>query len=262
MILILVVWLPMITVVIGAAGVGKTQWIRQQLRAVLPNALYFCPEAAIDGTQIAAEFPEVTVCQNGQEAQMVQALLQGNRPTYIEVAAYLDLQSIEQSLEAFSYRRVAIVSPNSSPDSSTSEWQNWADEQVIGTATLAESTAQLWRAALTGLVFDPASLETVWHEINAGAYGQVQRAKGIFEMADGRSFSFDFVAGLESIYSELALPRWLEGRPDRFSGIEVVGEELKKDLMGETLQQCLLSDAAIAHYQEQIKQSLGEAITA
>ena len=239
----------MITVVIGAAGAGKTQWIRQRLLDV-PTALYFCPEAAIDGAQIAAEFPSVTVYQSGQEAQMAEALRAGDRPVYIEVAACLDLQSIEQSLEAFSYRRVAIVPPGS--PSSPSEWEQWADEQVIGVETKAGPMAQLWRATLSGLVFDPASLDTVWQELTEGAYGQVQRAKGIFELADGRSFYFDCVAGLKTFYAELALPQCLEGRPDRFSGIEVVGEGLEKEAIGETLQQCLLSDAAIAHYQEQL----------
>jgi hypothetical protein len=49
-------------------------------------------------------------------------------------------------------------------------------------------------------------------------------------LADGRAFYFDFVAGIpDSTYTELTVPRWLEGRPQRFSGIEVVGIELDKD---------------------------------
>jgi len=91
-------------------------------------------------------------------------------------------------------------------------------------------------------------------ELTGDAYGQVQRVKGIFELPDGRAFYVDFVEGLPGIeYTELSIPRWLEGRPDRFSGIEVVGWNLEQKIIAQTLLAGCLSDGAIAHYQEQYK---------
>jgi G3E family GTPase len=119
------------------------------------------------------------------------------------------------------------------------------------------SQPHLWRSALPGQVLDSASLNTVWYELTQGAYGTIQRAKGIFDVADGRSLYFDFVAGLaEPTYLELNLPRWLNGRPDRFSGIEVVGEALDQEVIAQTLKDCCLEEQAIAYYQQQIKDSL------
>lgn len=112
---------------------------------------------------------------------------------------------------------------------------------------------------MTGQVFDPASLNVFWFELAEGAYGKLYRAKGIFDLADGRAFAFDFASGLaDSTYTELDLPHWLNGRPDRFSGIEVVGQALEQAVIAQTLKDCSLSDAAIAHYQAQIKQSVAE----
>jgi len=106
-------------------------------------------------------------------------------------------------------------------------------------------------------VLDPASLNTFWYELTNGAYGTVQRAKGIFDVADGRSLYFGFVMGLaETTYLELNLPLWCNGRPDRFSGIEVVGEALDQEAIAETIKACCLEDPVIAYYQQQIKNSL------
>lgn len=106
-------------------------------------------------------------------------------------------------------------------------------------------------------MLDPASLNTFWYELTHGAYGTVQRAKGIFDVADGRSLYFDFVAGLaETTYLELNLPLWCNGRPDRFSGIEVVGEVLDQEAITETIKACCLEDHVIAYYQQRIKDSL------
>ena len=91
-------------------------------------------------------------------------------------------------------------------------------------------------------------------ELTEGAYGEVQRVKGIFELPDGRAFHVDFVQGLPGIeYTELRIPRWLKGRPDRFSGLEVLGWNLQREAIGQTLLDGCLSDGAIAQYQEQYK---------
>jgi len=114
----------------------------------------------------------------------------------------------------------------------------------------------MWQAPLTGQVFDPPSLDTFWQELTQGAYGRVQRAKGIFELADGQAFHFDFVGSLPgTAYTELPLPRWLEGRPHRFSGLEVVGQGLEEGAITATLKDCTLSDSLLAPHQASLQTS-------
>jgi hypothetical protein len=54
-------------------------------------------------------------------------------------------------------------------------------------------------------------------------------------------------------YFELPLPPVLTGRPTRFSGLEVLGNNLQPQLILETLEDCGLDDNALAYYQAQIK---------
>jgi len=110
---------------------------------------------------------------------------------------------------------------------------------------------------LSGQVFDPPSLDTFWQELIQGAYGKVHRAKGIFELAEGQAFHLDFVNSLPgSAYTELNLPRWVQGRPNRFSGIEVVGQELDEGAIAATLKDCYLSDSLLTAHQATLKDSV------
>ena len=82
------------------------------------------------------------------------------------------------------------------------------------------------------------------------------RAKGIFDLFDGRAFHLDFVTGMEdSLYLPLDVPLWLDGRPERFSGIEVVGRNLDGKAIAQCIIDCCLSEEIMLHYQNQIKQS-------
>ncbi len=142
-------------------------------------------------------------------------------------------------------------------DDADSGWSLWADQVVRGNSSPVKLPAvQMWQAPLTGQVFDPPSLDTFWQELTQGAYGKVQRAKGIFELADGQAFHFDFVGSLPgSAYTELPLPRWLEGRPHRFSGLEVIGQGLEEGAITATLKDCTLSDSLLASHQASLKTS-------
>jgi hypothetical protein len=249
----------MIIAVAGLPGSGKTTWIRQQFAQTSQPVQYFSPGCAptpIDQTCIAAEFPNSKTLKEGEESLL---LAQGSAEsiTYIELGFHVDLASVEpvlSVLDELSYHRVALIPPTLE----NTGWHAWADEVVPGVKVERQiSQPELWRAPLSGQVLDPASLDVFWLELTQGAYGRVSRAKGIFEIADGRAFYCDFVAGRgDRAYSELSLHRWLEGRPQRFSGIEVVGVELDREAIATTLQACCLSDALLAYYQEQIKQSL------
>jgi G3E family GTPase len=148
------------------------------------------------------------------------------------------------------------------PHLKDSEYHTWADKIVNGADIDTSITqTQLWRAPTSGQVIDEDSLQEFWYEITHDAYGTVTRAKGIFDVADGRSLYADFVEGVPATdFLELDLPRHLEGRPQRFSGIEIWGKNLDELAIRQTLQDCYLSETAIAQYQEQVKQILIEEI--
>lgn len=250
---------PIITVVAGASGVGKTTWVCKQMRdiATVDNIIYFSPSTGtvpIDQTRIATEFPGVQVFGDGQEVEFLNHIPQADA-VYIEWGFYLELGAIAQLLNNWTYRAIAILPP----DLKHSEYHNWTNEIVRGAPIQTNTAENLWRAASNGQVIDENSLEEFWYEITHGAYGIVTRAKGIFDVNDGRSLYCDFVAGVpQTDFLELDLPRYLEGRPQRFSGLEVVGQNLDEAALRQTLSDCCLSDAAILQYQQQVKEILLE----
>ena len=245
-----------ITLVSGSPGAGKTTWIRQQINSAAEKAVYLnlgSGTTPIDPTYLAAEVAGLTVLPVEQLTDFLAHPLAGTA-VYVELGFHIDLTSLILPDSMADCHRVAVLPPGTRH----TEWHGWADLVVTGVETgAALSQPHLWRSVLSGQVLDPASLNTFWYELTHGAYGTVQRAKGIFDVADGRSLHFDFVAGLaEPTYLELNLPRWLNGRPDRFSGIEVVGEALEQEAIAQTLKDCCLEEPAIAYYQQQIKDSL------
>lgn len=250
-----------IIVVAGMAGSGKTTWIHQQLSlmsSVSPEkVLYFSPgvgNVPIDQKRLAAEFPFLKVFTDGQEAEFFK-LLESAEVAFLEQGFYLENHSIEQVLYGLNYKKVAVLPPQMRD----SEYHAWANEVIKG-ANVDTNMAhkQLWRVPMTGQVADEDSIYEFWYEISQGAYGSVTRAKGIFDVADGRSLYGDFVVGIPPTpFMELDLPRHLDGRPKRFSGLEVVGE-FDETALKETLEDCCLPDAMISQYQEQVKQYLME----
>ncbi|NJL61003.1 MAG: GTP-binding protein [Methylacidiphilales bacterium] len=251
--------IPIITVVAGLAGCGKTTWISQQIsHANAGNILYFSPGTGnlpIDQARLAADFPHIQVFKDGQEIEFIQQMILANA-VFIELGAYLELDAVEQILDDLPYQKVAVISPQEK----ISEYQIWAQDIVRGAMINTNiNPTKLWRVPTQGQVIDEESLREFWYELTQGAYGQVIRAKGIFDVADGRQIYGDFVAGVPSVdFLELDLPRHLEGRPQRFSGIEVLGEDLDEVVMRQTLVDCCLLDAAIGQYQQQVKQILLE----
>lgn len=254
-----------IIVIAGIAGSGKTTWIHQQLSVISPvsskNVLYFSPgvgNVPIDQKRLAAEFPFLQVFSDGQEAEFFQ-LLESAELALIEQGFYLENNSVEQVLYGLNYKKVALIPPQIND----SEYHAWANEVVKG-ADVNTNVAhnQLWRVPMTGQVVDENSIYEFWYEISQSAYGSVTRAKGIFDVADGRSLYGDFVAGTPSTpFMELDLPRHLDGRPKRFSGLEIVGE-FDETALKQTLEDCCLADAMILQYQQQVKQYLMEEVEA
>jgi hypothetical protein len=259
--------LPNITVVAGSAGAGKTTWICQQIANKITtgncknNILYFSPgtgNVPIDQTRLSAEFTQVKVFFDGQELEFVKQLVLSDL-VYIEIGFYLELDSISKLLGNINYNRVAIVSD----ESSNSDYYSWAQKIVPG-ALIKNNLSQiqlvqnqLWRASTIGQIIDEESLREFWYELTNGAYGNITRCKGVFDVSDGRSLYAEFVAGVPSTeFIELNLPRNLEGRPERFSGMEILGDNLDAVVIKQTLEDCSLSDVEILEAQEQVKEIL------
>ncbi|MDF5711759.1 MAG: GTP-binding protein [Nostoc sp. S4] len=250
---------PNIIVVAGSSGAGKTTWLCRQMRdiAAVDKIIYYSPGTGtvpIDQNRIATEFPGIQVFSDGQEVEFFNQIPKASA-VYIELGFYLELGAVAQLLNNLTYCAVAVLPPHLKD----SEYHAWANEIVRGAPTQTSTAETLWRAASNGQVIDENSLEEFWHEITHGAYGIVTRAKGIFDVNDGRSLYCDFVAGVpQTDFLELDLPRHLEGRPQRFSGLEVVGKNLNQAALRQTLSDCCLSDAAILQYQQQVKEILLE----
>jgi hypothetical protein len=244
---------PGIVFVAGAAGVGKTTWIQQAFLEAGGEGVYGeigSDSVAIDATYLASKIPGITIVPELTHAQLLQWMA---TPTLVLIELGFHVALDSPVLTQISGQRVAIVPPNTS----NTEWHHWADQVVVGVEPEIEGQQlQIQRSQLTGEVFDPASLQTFWEELTQGAYGVVQRAKGIFDVVDGRAFYLNFVAGLpDTEYTELPVPQWLEGRPERFSGVEIVGREIDQVAITQTLQASCLSDQALAYYQAQIRES-------
>ncbi|MGD1941699.1 MAG: GTP-binding protein [Leptolyngbyaceae cyanobacterium] len=244
----------MITVVAGPCGAGKTTWILQELAQIPMPAVYVTPGVGtvpIDATRVAARFPQVEIFHHQPETELLRRLTDGV-PAYFEMGWQLEMDM--PLLAAQPHRRIALVAD----ENREAGWQLWADQVIHGNqSTLDVKSAQLWRAPLSGQVFDPPSLDTFWQELTQGAYGEVHRAKGIFEQSDGQAFHLDFMNSLPgNAYTELNLPRWVQGRPNRFSGLEVVGQGLDEGAIAATLKDCYLSDSLLAAHQATLRDSL------
>lgn len=249
-----------ITLVNGASGVGKTSWIRQHLKHLDREAVYFTAGTGslpFDALHLGLEFPQLRVLVEGEEAAL-QAALQTEQPVFIEIAFHLNPLELQQQLGGYDCHWIGVVS-----DAEHDEMQSylWADELVTGQPVLPlEGQPHLWRLRLDGQVWDPASLDVFWQELLRGAYGQVQRAKALLEMPEGWSIYGNYVAGLATSTLEdfdvLALPQNLAGRPERLSGLEIVGTNLDAIALKASVQDCCLDDYALIDYQRQIQAAI------
>lgn len=253
----------MIVAVTGPAGSGKTRWIREQIAKDPQPRCYFTPDmdgACIDRTCLATEFPELHIRTRGQEAEL-WALAESGFNVYIELPWYWELSSLEPLLNHLNCRRIAVVPQNDE----NAQIREWADRIIVGhqgvemIPELPDDELQIHRGLLTGEIVDWTSLTVFWFELIGGAYGRVKRAKGIFEIASGESIYGDFVSGIaNSEFLALDLPKHLEGRPQRFSGFEIVGRDLERSQISATLKDCCLPDSHIQHYQQQLQDSVAE----
>ncbi|KKD36056.1 MAG: GTP-binding protein [Limnoraphis robusta] len=232
----------MIIAVTGPPGAGKTHWIREQISQTQQQVRYFNPgegSVVIDGTCIASDFPEVEILTEGQEFELFNP--EPKLTTYIELPWHLDLSSVQPLLEQLNAKSVVL-----------------GNENIAESLTkIHTSQVQIHRSLLSGEILDWSSLAVFWFELIKGAYGEVIRAKGIFDIVSGESIYGDFVAGtMNQEFVALDVPLWLAGRPQRFSGLEIVGFDLNKAELSQTLKDCFLPESKISYYQQQIQTSL------
>ncbi|NEO30043.1 MAG: GTP-binding protein [Symploca sp. SIO3C6] len=241
----------MIIAVFSPPGAGKTHWISQQIAQTNKPVGYFSPQTdslPIDAIYLQSEYPQLKLYWTGEEAQLNKTI------TYLEIPWYLDLAGIEPLLQTFNSHRVAIIPE----DTDSTQLKTWADEIIPGDGLTKPTTAlQIHRGVLTGEILDFDSLATFWLELTQGAYGEVIRAKGIFDLVDGQIYYGDFRSGeLELKFKPLNLPRWLNGKPNRKSGFEIVGSNLDKTEIAQTVRDCCVPESAINYYQQQVKETL------
>lgn len=247
----------MIIAVIGTPGSGKTYWIREQIAKTNLPVIYFSPKTdsfPLDAIYLQSEFPHLSILSTGEEEKILARSEESI--IFIELPWYLDLLATEPLLQRFNCHRVAIMPP----EIQNTGFHAWANEVIPGNSlkiVKLDKQIQIHRGVLTGEILDFASLETFWQELVEGAYGEIIRVKGIFDIMDGQAIYGELIDNLPvKDFQPLNLPRWIEGRPQRFSGLEIIGRNLVKEQIAQTLQDCCLLESAIRYYQEQIKESL------
>jgi hypothetical protein len=252
----------MIIAVMGNFGVGKTHWIKQQIKENNEDSYYFSPQTQtfpVDGAFLQTFFPDLSITDLESPTELLK-LAQKN-DVYLEIPEYLDLKAILPLLSALDCQKIALVSK----DENKKKWQELADKIIVNQEVIIQdnlnsfSNLQIHRAGLTQEVVDFASLETFWQELTQGAYGDILRAKGIFNIMDGQCVYGEY---LHNAYNPefypLNLPLSLEGRPTHFSGLEIIGCNLEKQAIADTLADFCLEDSAVYFYQQQVKESLEE----
>ena len=121
--------------------------------------------------------------------------------------------------------------------------------------TLEFSALQSWSLGLDTCVWDPGSLSSFWFELVNGAYGDVYRAKALFNLPDGRAFFCNWIVSQEgSQFLPLQTSVKPYGRPERLSRLVVQGKDLVPAAIESTVSDCLLSDDVLEFQQAPLRQ--------
>ncbi|MEB3312181.1 MAG: hypothetical protein VKJ02_18295 [Snowella sp.] len=248
----------MIIAVTSSLAAGKTHWIRNQIPQTRGKITYFSPNTdsfPIDRLYLQSEFPHLAFLSMGDEKRLLD--LSAEETVYLEFPWYIDPESLESFLKPLNCHRVTLESNGELIGASTTDSTELPPNAKKLAERLTDSDIQIHRALLTGEVLDFDSLETFWQELIQGAYGEVLRVKAILNIVDGRSIYGEFTEGYPlTEFIPLNFPPHLDGRPHRFSGLEIVGSRLDKAAIADTLSDCCLSDEILDYYQQQIKESL------
>jgi len=250
----------MIKIIVGSFGVGKTHWIKEDLANHNQNSYYISPKTEsfpFDGALLQSYYPDLSIVNTQNLSELISSGRENN--IYIEIPEYIDIFSNQSFLDNLEAEKIAIVSPLED----RKKWENLVDKIIINDKlnnsqqSFSLANLQIHQAGLTQEVLDFASLETFWQELVAGAYGDILRVKGIFNIMDGQCIYRDYVHnGLNLDFQPLQIPLSLEGRPTHFSGLEIIGANLEKQAIVDNISYFCLPDDAVQFYQQQVKESL------
>lgn len=250
----------MITVVIGSFGVGKTHWIQEKIKENQDNNYYYSPKTntfPLDGAFLQSINQELSIIDVQSPQQLIE--VGENNHLYLEIPEYVDFSPMKSLCDGLNSLIIAIVSQGENQD----KWKGLTDKIIINEKIKVRpylqefSDLQIHRGSLTEEVLDFPSLETFWQELILGAYGDVVRAKGIFNIMDGQCVYGEYLHNAyHPEFYPLNLPLSIQGRPTHFSGLEIVGCNLDKQAIADTLGDFCLEDSAVYFYQQQVKESL------
>lgn len=252
----------MITVVMGSFGVGKTHWIKAKLKENQDDNYYYSPKTntfPLDGAFLQTINQELSIISVKSPEELI--VLGNNNNIYLEIPEYVDFAPMIPFFDKLNCQIFAIVSKEENQD----KWKVLTDKVIVNQEINTKpnlqqfSNLQIHRAGLTGEVLDFSSLETFWQELTLGAYGDILRAKGIFNIMDGQCVYGEYLHNsYNPQFYPLNLPLSTEGRPTHFSGLEIIGCNLDKQAIADTLGDFCLEDSAVYFYQQQVKESLSD----
>ncbi len=249
-----------IKIIMGSCGVGKTHWIQEDLKQSNHDSYYLSPKTEtfpLDGAFLQGYYPDLSIVNSQDLSEFINESRESN--IYLEIPEYIDILNDPSFLDNLDAEKIAIVSQLED----SQKWGNLADKIIVNRELKSEiksislANLQIHRAGLTQEILDFASLETFWQELVAGAYGDIIRVKGIFNIMDGQCIYRDYLQnGLNFDFQPLEIPLSLEGRPTHFSGLEIIGANLDKQAIVDTISDFCLEDSAVYFYQQQVKESL------
>ena len=249
-----------IKIIMGSFGVGKTHWIQEDIKQSNKPSYYVCPKTEtfpLDGAFLQGQDSDLSIADSQNISELIDLGLENN--VYIEIPEYIDIENTLLFFDPLNAEKIAIVHTAENSE----QWQQLAENIIVNEQINIENelssfaNLQIHRAGLTGEILDFTSLETFWQELVGGAYGEILRAKGIFNIMDGQCIYADYRQnGLNLNFRPLNLPLSLEGRPTHFSGLEIIGCNLDKPAIANTIGCFCLPDDIVQFYQQQVKQSL------
>ncbi|QEY33002.1 GTP-binding protein [Synechococcus sp. RSCCF101] len=236
----------------GPPGCGKTTWILQQLRSHTGSRGYI----RLEGTQ--EDDRPIHADDGGIDLAVLQDQCDGLRDgSQADPGATAGTDSLLVLIERPQFQRPSAPGLDGMDPQLRSQLQELGlvpdqhlhfgrDPELPAQDTLDFTELDTWSHDLSGCVWDASSLSSFWFELVNGAYGDVYRAKALMNLPDGRGFFFNWMVSQNgSQYLPLESVAPPHGRPGRLSRLVVQGRGLDPPAITATIEDCLLSDAAL-----------------
>ena len=243
----------------GPPGCGKTTWICNKLKSHQGSCGYLRLEVpsqhgleqgrdhCIDRTWLRDQIPDLQDLsdQTGKAAGAASNALNLIEVQQFQAPAASNLESLDpailQQLDAYRLRPDRVL-------------HFGLDPELINQDTLAFNRLEAWTLGLHDSVWDPGSLSSFWFELVNGAYGDVYRAKALFNLPDGRGLFCNWIVSQQgSQFLPLDSVERPNGRPKRQSELVVQGKALNGIGIQTTIDDCLVSDHVLEMHQAPIR---------